>query len=450
MKYLKIFFSFTVAFLLCALVSTNVSAKEIDEEVTTQATASTDESWKMILDHLDIDIEYLEPNKYLGLYWDSFANGKSTDGYLYLCWISQYYTNTSNTILQFKESGSTYSLYSNTTQMNNKEGNWLSSLYKQYPNYNLTLYMTPIGGIKDGQNFGIRLKRTYNFTNIKYGYEGTNKAIGQISESITFDLGMEPENNGKNSMQLCTHGYEIIKDCEVQSYFDLIKYGGYGHFAYFNTTLKIDKIYRVDVAYKVLNDDKPWYQFFLPNDEHQITKSLTTKRISGGIFGLFQFQGFKEGSYQSTKSSAINYKYRLHLNYDDEAWNIFVGKEYYEADYRRVSEFQIIRMNYVIDGKTYDVPIKMDTIEGDTLFILDPDLILDTDSPYYDLKKLIDDFFRKAKDKLNNYKIILIIIASTVGGIFLIALIIRFIKIIKAIIGPNEKERKDDDSWKKS
>lgn len=72
MKYLKIFFSFTVAFLLCALVSTNVSAEEIDEEVTTQATASTDESWKMILDHLDIDIEYLEPNKYLGLYWDSF------------------------------------------------------------------------------------------------------------------------------------------------------------------------------------------------------------------------------------------------------------------------------------------------------------------------------------------------------------------------------------------
>lgn len=184
MKYLKIFFSFTVAFLLCALVSTNVSAEEIDEEVTTQATASTDESWKMILDHLDIDIEYLEPNKYLGLYWDSFVNGKSTDGYLYLCWISQYYTNTSNTILQFKESGSTYSLYSNTTQMNNKQGNWLSSLYKQYPNYNLTLYMTPIGGIKDGQNFGIRLKRTYNFTNIKYGYEGTNKAIGQISESI--------------------------------------------------------------------------------------------------------------------------------------------------------------------------------------------------------------------------------------------------------------------------
>ena len=52
MKYLKIFFSFTVAFLLCALVSTNVSAKEIDEEVAIQATASEDESWKMILDHL--------------------------------------------------------------------------------------------------------------------------------------------------------------------------------------------------------------------------------------------------------------------------------------------------------------------------------------------------------------------------------------------------------------
>lgn len=37
---------------------------------------------------------------------------------------------------------------------------------------------------------------------------------------------------------------------------------------YFNTTISIDKIYRVDVSYKILNDDKPWYQLFLPDDEH--------------------------------------------------------------------------------------------------------------------------------------------------------------------------------------
>lgn len=100
-------------------------------------------------------------------------------------------------------------------------------------------------------------------------------------------------------------------------------------------------------------------------------------------------------------------------------------------------------MNYVVDGKTYDVPIKMDTIEGDTLFILDPELILDTDSPYYDFKKAIDDFFSKAKEKLKTYKIVLIVLASTIGGIFLIALIIRFIKIIRRIIGDDKKEDND-------
>ena len=444
MKYVKIFFSIMISSLLiCFLGSfTKVNAKELNNEASVQD--SSDDSWKMILENIDIDIEYLEPDKYLGLYWDSFVGGSSKDGYLYLCWTSKYYTNTSNTILQFKEGGSTYSLYTTTEQMNKKEGSWLSSTYRQYPNYDLTLYMTPIGGIKDGQNFGIKLKRTYSFTNIKYGYEGTNRAIGQINESINFDLGLVPENNGKNSMQLCTHGYEIIKECEVQSYFDLLKYGGYGHFAYFNTTIKIDKIYRVDVAYKVLNDDKPWYEFFLADDEHQITKSLTTERVSGGIFGLFKFQGFTQGSYQSTKNSAINYKYKLHLNYDDDSWNIFVGKEYYESDYRRVSEFQILRLNYVVDGKTYDVPIKMDTIEGDTLFILDPDLILDTESPYYDFKKFFDDIYRNVKQKFEAYKVVLIVIASTIGGIFLIALLTRFIKIIKKIMGDDKKE---DDSW---
>ena len=447
MKYLKRIILCMSLFIPIFILSsfTKVNAQESSQEVSTQD--ATDDSWKMILENIDIDIEYLEPDKYLGLYWDSFVGGSSKDGYLYLCWTSKYYTNTSNTILQFKEGGSTYSLYTTVGQMNKKEGNWLPSTYRQYPNYDLTLYMTPIGGIKDGQNFGIKLKRTYNFTNIKYGYEGTNRAIGQVNESITFDLGLIPENNGKNSMQLCTHGYEIIKECEVQSYLDILKYGGYGHFAYFNTTIKIDKIYRVDVAYKVLNDDKPWYEFFLPDDEHQITKSLTTERVSGGIFGLYKFQGFTQGSYQSTKNNSINYKYKLHLNYDDEAWNIFVGKEFYEADYRRVSEFQILRMNYVVDGKTYDVPIKMDTIEGDTLFILDPELILDTDSPYYDFKKAIDDFFSKAKEKLKTYKIVLIVLASTIGGIFLIALIIRFIKIIRRIIGDDKKE--DNGSWKK-
>lgn len=300
--------------------------------------------------------------------------------------------------------------------------------------------MTPIAGFKDGQNFGLPLKRTYKFGNFKYGYEGTNQSIGQCSESITFDLGLIPTLDGKNSMQLCTHGYEIIEACEAQSYFDLLKYGGYGHFVHFNSTIKIDKIYRVDVAYKVVNDDKPWYQFFLPSDEHQIKKSLTTERVSGGIFGLYKFQGFKEGSYQSTKNSSITYKYRLHLNYDDTAWNWSVGQEFYECDYRRISQFQILRMNYVIDGVTFDVPIKMDTIEGETLFILDGDLILDTETTYFKIKNSIDDFFSNLKNNWEKYRIALIVIGCGILGIILLIPILKFIHKLKLIFGKKEDD----------
>lgn len=425
----------SVAFTTQASAASNIETK-ISEE-------SKQENWDYILNNVDIDIKYLEPNKYLGLYWDSFVGGSSKDGYLYLCWTSPYYTKTNNTILQVVESGKTYTLYSTISDMQNLNGNWLSTESKTYPNYDLTLHMTPIAGYKEGQNFGLPLKRTYNFTNFKYGYEGTNQAIGQCTESITFDLGLIPKLDGKNSMQLCTHGYEIIEACEVQSYFDLLAYGGYGHFAYFNTSIKIDKIYRVDVAYKILNDDKPWYQFFLPDDEHQIKKSLTTERVSGGIFGLYKFQGFAEGSYQSTKNSSINYKYKLHLNYDDDAWNIFEGKEYYEADYRRVSQFQILRMNYVVDGETFDVPIKMDTIEGDTLFILDQDLILNTDSSYYQFKNTIDDLFNDVKANWDKYKVAVIAVGCSILALVILIPILKAIIVIKNFIGKsNEHENK--------
>ena len=434
----KLFVAVVMLFATFSLCSfTNAEAKE-----TTRANASSevkaDDSWKLVLDNIDMEVQYLEPNKYLGLFWDSYANGNSNDGFLYLCWTSPYYTNKSNTILQFTESNTKYNLYSSVDDMNKNNGNWLSSSYKEYPSYNLNLYMTPIGGIKDGKSFGIQLKRTYSFSSIKYGYEGTNRVVGQISESIQFDLGHTPENNGKNAMQLCTHGYEIIKECEAQSFFDLFAYGGYGHFVYFNTTIAIDKIYRVDVSYMILNDNKPWYQFFLPDDEHKITKSLTAERVSGGIFGLYKFQGFEEGSYQSTKDSGTNYKYKLHLNYDDDAWNIFEGKEYYEADYRRISKFRILRLNYMVDNEIYDVPVKMDTIEGDTLFILDPDLILDTESAYYQFKNAIDDFFTGVSNKFSQYKTAILIAAGCVAGIFLIVIILKFKFFLTKILGnPN-------------
>lgn len=433
MKKYKLFLLVLIPILLLFLFPLTTYAKE-------EPKPTSDENWKLILENLDIDIKYLEPNKYLGLYWDSCVEDNSKISYLYLCWTSTYLTRTDATILYLKESDKSYYLYSTKEQMSQKKGNWLPSSSKAYPEYDLTLYMTPIAGIINKENFGLPLKTTYTFQNLKFGYEGSNQAIGECKQEMTFDLGLIPKNDGKNSMQLCTHGFEIIEACEAQSYFDILKYGGYGHFVHFNTTIKIDKIYRVDVAYKVVNDDKPWYQFFLPSDEHQIKKSLTTERVSGGIFGLYKFQGFTEGSYQSTKNSSINYKYRLHLNYDDDSWNIFEGKEYYESDYRRISQFQILRMNYVIDEETYDVPIKMDTIEGETLFILDPDLILDTDTPYYKIKKQIDDFILGLKDKLKSKLWILWTIIGVVGVGILIVLILKVRNFIRLLIPKKEKE----------
>ncbi|HRF69929.1 MAG TPA: hypothetical protein PKV66_00700 [Candidatus Pelethenecus sp.] len=435
MKKYKILTTLLLIFSLFLLCSFTSNAKEVNQKSSSQS-----ENWKLILENIDIDVKYLEPNKYLGLYWDSYVEGNNKESYLYLCWTSTYYTRTDNTILYLSESNKSYYLYSSNEDMKNKRGNWLSSTVQTYPEYDLSIYMTPIAGIIDGQNFGLPLKRTYTFTNLKFGYEGTNQAIGQCKETMTFDLGLVPKQDGKNSMQLCTHGYEIIETCEAQSYFDLLKYGGYGHFVHFNTKIKIDKIYRVDVAYKVVNDDKPWYQFFLPSDEHQIKKSLTAERVSGGIFGLYKFQGFTEGSFQSTISSSINYKYRLHLNYDDDSWNIFEGKEYYESDYRRISQFQILRMNYVIDGETYDVPIKMDTIEGETLFILDPKLILDTQNSYYKVKKQIDDFILGLKDKLQSKMWILWTIIGVVVFIILVVIIVKIRNFIRLIFPKKEKE----------
>ena len=417
----------------------------------------TTDTWDYILSNLDIDPSWLEPNKYLGLYWDSFYRDYNDEGYLYLIWTSHYTPSEFVTITQFKESGRVYNLYDSEQAMDDMDANWLASTYYHFKEYDLTLHITPIGGFTDNQNFGIGLKRTYNFQGFVYGMDQgqyytdmdpTNQFNGICKDEITFDLGLVPKMDGKNSMQLVTHGYEIIEACEAQSHFDLLAYGGYGHFAYFNTTIEIDKIYRVDVAYKITNDDKPWYEFFLPDEEHQITKSLTPERVKGGIFGLYDFAGFEEGSYQSTIDGRTNYKYKLHLNYDDTAWNWFVGQEFYECDYRRVSNFQILRMNFLVDGETYDVPIKMDTIEGDTLFILDPDLILDTETPYYDFKNWLDDGIADLKEKFKDYLPYIYAVAGIVGGVLLIWVGIKVYKFFRFLFGWIP-DKKDDNQNKK-
>lgn len=415
------------------------------------------ETWDYILEGLDIEPEYLEANKYLGIYWDSIFTEEFKDtGYLYLIWTSQYTPSEFVTLTEVKESGKIYKLYDTQKDADDLKGNWFQSDSYDYKDYNLTIHITPIGGAEDGKEFGLPLKQKYTFQGFTFGIDDAewgydtdpqNQFGGTCTESISFDLGLTPkQGDGKNAMQLVTHAYEIIKDCEVQSHFDL-NFGGYIHYAMFNTTINIDKIYRVDVSYTITNDNKSWWQFFLPDDTHAIKKSLTCERVSGGIFGLSRYQGFAEGSYQSTDSKAKNYKYRLHLDYDADAWNLFEGKDYYESDYKQVSEFKILRMNYLCDGKVYDVAVKMDTVEGDTLNILDPDLILDTESPYYNFKKFFDDIYRDLAEKFDKYKYILYAVAGVVGTVFILWIVFKVKMFIQVVFGSggNKQSNKRDE-----
>lgn len=412
-----------------------------------------DDTWTYIMDNIDIWPEYLEQNKILGIYWDSYFSGLEDEGYLYLVWVSHYTPSEFVTILEFTESGKTYHLYDNDEAANNLESNWKMSDEFHFSNANLTLHITPIGGISDGKTFGVPLKKFYSFEKFRYGIDDaqwgkevdpSNKFGGKVEDKVKFDLGAIPKQDGNNILQLVTHGYEIIEDCEAQSYYD-INFGGYKHEVYFNLNVEVDKIYRVDVSYKVTNQDKEWYEFWKPEDEHEITKSLTTERESGGLFGLSNYQGFKQGNYKSTKTDK-SYKYELHLNYDDHAWKLFRGGDLNESNYERISNFQILRINFLVDGKTYDVPVKMDTIEGKTLNIFSPELIMNSDSFGFKVKNTIYDFWNNITSKIKENGHWFWIILGGIVLIFIIVIILRVMRVITNFLSifPGKKEDKNN------
>ncbi len=393
-----------------------------------------DETWDYIFKNLDADPEYLEPNKYLGIYWDSRFMDYEELSYLYLIWTSPYSPSEFSTILSIKESGTTYNLYDSPEDAADLNGNWEMSDDYHYKEKDLTIHITPISRLDHGKSRGIPLKQHYKFEGFTYGLDDaqygreidpTNLFSGIVTETQEYDLGHEPKYDGKSAMQLVNHGYEIIEDCEVQFHYSL-NMGGYIHYAMFNTTIDIDKIYRVDTAYKVTNDNVNWFQgLFMRDEEHQITKSLTDDTNKSGFLNLTTYQGFTEGNYASTKDNSKHYRYRLHLNYDENNWNIFDGPEYEEADFKRVSDFQILRMNYLVEDQLYDVPIKMDLIEGNTKFFFDPDTILDTNTKYFDIKDTIDDFTLDVVDKLKEYKDVLLIIGGVLGTVVVVSLLVK-------------------------
>ena len=108
-------------------------------------------------------------------------------------------------------------------------------------------------------------------------------------------------------------------------------------------------------------------------------------------------------------------------------------------------------MNYVIDGETFDVPIKMDTIEGETLFILDGDLILDTDTPYFTIKNALDDSLTNLKNTFNKimnnwdkYKVAFIAVGCGILGLIILVPVMKFIITTKVFLGKNGDEEKKE------
>ncbi|MCI5583613.1 MAG: hypothetical protein MR357_07860 [Anaeroplasma sp.] len=255
---------------------------------------------------------------------------------------------------------------------------------------------------------------------------------GKCTDSITFDFGFEPKQDGKNAMQLTTHAYDYIKDCEVQSYYDLA-FGGYIHAVHFNLTINPDEIYRVDTKYTISNSNKQWFEFWKSDDTHTITKSLTPDKAKGGFLGLFGYQGFKQGTFSSVKNPNKKYDYELILDYDDNgwAWKIFTGQEYKESDYQKVDSFKILRINYLLDDEVYDVAIKMDTIEGGTYNIFSPDLIEDESSIIHNVKTWVDETLENTKEKYGVAKVIFFEMLGVVGIVLIIIGIIKLVGALK-------------------
>ena len=347
-----------------------------------------DSVWYDIITNLDIEPMYLDPDRILGLYYDGYAGSSSS--YLYLIWTSKYIPSEFMTINSLELNGKEYSQYPDNDLFHPF---WFDSKYYYFEQYDLALHLTPIGGYDSEKEFGVPLTQKYSFKNVKVGIDKlqfdndpdpTNKYSTTLDSYCEFDLGIKPEYHGKSACQLVTHAYKLIKDCEVQSHYDW-GFGGYMHYVHFNTTIPIDKIYRVDVSYVLTSDNKDWYQFWLREDEQKVVKSMTPERKSTGIFNLYNTYGFKEGEFKSNEKDSITYKYEMMLNYKDQNWDWF-GDYCPESNYKRIKDFKILRLNYLVDNEVYDVAVTMDQVDGETLSIIDRGLILDTDSALWQIK----------------------------------------------------------------
>lgn len=408
---------------------------------------SSEETFDYILNNIDIDIKYLEP-EVLGIYFAGATEEHKDTALLYLIWVSPYFTRKGNTILQFIESGTVYNLY-NTKEMD--KSNWMSTISKSYPSDNLSINITAIGGITTNpetnqqQRFGIELKSKYSISQISYGYEGTLQPLGRIESKVNFDLGMTPKLNSRSLLQMKTHAYEIIEDIEVQSVYEPLRQGGYSHYVYMNFNINVQKVYRVDCQYYLNNNNRGFMgSIFKPKDEKFISKSLSMSRRKGGLFNLADIVSFETGEYSSLTDRSKTYKYKFLLNYEEDNWDIFSGSQWVEGDYKFVTDFKVIRMNFIADDEVYDIYIKMDSVNGNSLMFYDNDVISSNDDVRHKIDDLIDNIktsFNNFKNNFDQYKTAFIIIGCCLGGIVLMIPLLKFIFYMKSLLGNKGKDQ---------
>jgi len=358
------------------------------------------EEWMDLLTKLSIPVSSVKANKTIGMMFD----GQFT----WLIWTSEYipYELLNLKSVTIEENGKDVT-YSNKEitggcEHINGDGFFEATFSVYFPEKNLQFNKTPIAGFHECgsgvYSYGVEVEGKSEF--IIKGWEAELDHLWggeeidpegvydfKSTNEITFDLKEKIKYEGNPVTQLSTMVYVVITDCEAQSVYDL-GFGGYKHYVYFNTSIDLEAVYRVDVGYTLLADDVIWAaQLFDEPKTRTLKKSLSEDKDRGGIFNLFNYQGLTVGNFSSNEKNAKTYKYRLMLNYNEDNWELDELVNITESNYKRIDEFQIFRLNFVHNGKEYDQEIQMDTVSGETKKIYNRDLVLDTTTPIWKFKE---------------------------------------------------------------
>ena len=420
--------------------------KQLVESYTTD-----NEIFVKFINNLKTPVSSLAPNQALGIYYDGTC--------LNFLWSSEYLPFEDYNLQSITLNGETLRngeiVNGNCTHIN---GDAIFELTDKYylPKNNIQLNMTPIGGfclncIENDEycsyGYGLDITTfnisgfTANFDPFYHGIDfGTEDEVLGTEYKIvstdqhTFKLDKSCKEQKKSVLKSKNHCYIEIKDVECQTKFDL-GFGGYMHCVYFNTSINLDFIYRVDVNYNLASDDKPFYNFIAKDGSMDVAKSLSPEIANGGFLGLGRYQGLTTGTFRSIQDNSKVYKYRLILNYDADGWNIFKGGED-ESKYTNVHKFRMLRMNFIYNGEQYEEEIQMDAIEGDTLSFFDKEEIINVDSNYWEFRNGVNNI----QDTLfgDKTKNVLLGVVGVLATIILVYVFLKLYRIFKKLFQTKE------------